>query len=609
MTSVFLAEQSTVRVLKDGAASDECWASLSDGLAPFIVRSSELFVELPLAGADRWLWWFASSDAGEWDWEPRLLERLAWERETEHRQESALELSPEAQARWPDDIDLAELGIVRHLTEPQLRDVARMLTVGGGANFSVPGAGKTTMAYAVWAGLKSRHLVDRCLVVAPLSAHESWATEPDQVFDAGHRPTIAIRPRSPHGEFVVVNYEHIQSESVLERFRTWCSAGSALVIFDEAHRVKAGARGVRGSAARSLSRVATHRITLTGTPRPNSSIDLENVLDLAYPGRGISLARGPVAKLRSAYARTTKAELGLPELITQTESIPMSPAHEAVYGAMVDATARELLLNPRLTEDLARAGRIAMLLLQAATDPTAVLDVGGHLRMVGDRSDLDLEELIARLPSSFIPTKFVRATQLVDQHHRSGSKVVLWTCFRHHVSQLQRLLEPYEPAVVDGGVPVADPAARTDRLREIARFRGDPDCTVLIATPHTLSEGISLHRTTTHQIHLDRTFNAGMFLQSLDRTHRLGLPSDAECTATFLVAERHDRSATVDAIVASRLEAKIAAMGRILDDPGLEQLALPDLDDELRPDELLLGPGGAADLAELFGHIVYGDRR
>jgi hypothetical protein len=127
---------------------------------------------------------------------------------------------------------------------------------------------------------------------------------------------------------------------------------------------------------------------------------------------------------------------------------------------------------------------------------------------------------------------------------------------------------------------------------------------VLIATPHTLGEGVSLHHTTTHQIHLDRTFNAGLFLQSLDRTHRLGLPADAHCSATFLVAERADGQATVDSVVAARLEAKVAAMGRALDDPGLARLALPSEDDRLRPTDVLLGAGGADDLAALFSHLL-----
>ena len=113
---------------------------------------------------------------------------------------------------------------------------------------------------------------------------------------------------------------------------------------------------------------------------------------------------------------------------------------------------------------------------------------------------------------------------------------------------------------------------------------------MLVATPHTLSEGVSLHHTTTHQIHLDRTFNAGMMLQSLDRTHRLGLPPNADCTVTYLLAARRDGSDTIDDVAGQRLDAKVLDMARKLNDHQLATLALPATDDVLSDTDLLLGP-------------------
>jgi len=124
-----------------------------------------------------------------------------------------------------------------------------------------------------------------------------------------------------------------------------------------------------------------------------------------------------------------------------------------------------------------------------------------------------------------------------------------------------------------------------------------------LATPHTLSEGVSLHFTTTHQIHLDRTFNAGMLLQSLDRTHRLGLPPNAHCTVTYLVAARRDGSDTIDDVAARRLDAKVLDMARKLNDRQLAVLALPAADDTLSDTDLLLGPSQGDDLAALFEHL------
>ena len=573
------------------------WGLLVDSLGHIAKEQQDLrqVLNVSVVSAALWLPYFATPQAGRWEWDPVLEQRLAVTAGNAADVDAAIQAGPGLQSQWPADINLDDLGVIRTLTATQRRDTARMIALAGGANFSVPGAGKTTMTYVCWAALRERNTIQRAIVVAPLSAHEAWATEINDIFAPGFRPTVAVKPDIPHGDIVVVNYEQLESPARFEMLRDWAAVTNTLVIFDEAHRAKAGRSGIRGQAAIALAEAASHRCVLTGTPRPNGAADLVNIMDLAYPGRGAALIQSPT-DLPAAYCRVTKQELGLPELHRTTQRVPLSAAHDRVYDAMVDQAARAVVTDPTIADDLERAGRIAMLLLQASTDPTAALDINGRLHMTDDRgADLDLETLIRELPASFVPTKFVRTAQIVDKHRAEGTKVLVWACFKSHVRRLADLLEPNQPAVVHGGVQ--------DRDAQISRFRNDPACTVLIATPHTLSEGISLHRTTTHQVHVDRTYNAGMFLQSLDRTHRLGLPADAHCTTTYLVAERPDGSGTVDQLVARRLETKVAAMGAVLNDPALNDLALPDDDDLLSPTAVALGPNGAADLASLFAHL------
>ncbi len=94
-----------------------------------------------------------------------------------------------------------------------------------------------------------------------------------------------------------------------------------------------------------------------------------------------------------------------------------------------------------------------------------------------------------------------------------------------------------------------------------------------------------------------------MLLQSLDRTHRLGLPPNAHCTVTYLVAARRDGSDTIDDVAARRLDAKVLDMARKLNDRQLAVLALPAADDTLSDTDLLLGPSQGDDLAALFEHL------
>ena len=49
---------------------------------------------------------------------------------------------------------------------------------------------------------------------------------------------------------------------------------------------------------------------------------------------------------------------------------------------------------------------------------------------------------------------------------------------------------------------------------------------ILIGNPKKGGEGISLHYNCHNAIYLDRTYNAAEYLQSRDRIHRIGMPSD-----------------------------------------------------------------------------------
>lgn len=71
-------------------------------------------------------------------------------------------------------------------------------------------------------------------------------------------------------------------------------------------------------------------------------------------------------------------------------------------------------------------------------------------------------------------------------------------------------------------------------------------------------------------MYLDRTFNAGHFLQSQDRIHRLGLAEGTETRFTLLVSQE-----SIDEAVDLRLRDKVEALSRLMDDPGLVAVALP----------------------------------
>jgi SNF2 family DNA or RNA helicase len=165
------------------------------------------------------------------------------------------------------------------------------------------------------------------------------------------------------------------------------------------------------------------------------------------------------------------------------------------------------------------------------------------------------------------------------------------------------MLAPWNPAVVHGGIPPKDSASGnsyTTREDELDRFRFDANCSVLLANPAACGEGVSLHHWCHHAVYLDRTFNAGHFLQSQDRIHRLGLSDEISTRFTIFVSE-----ASIDESVDQRLRDKVSALARLMDDPGLVQVALPinEMTDDSTDDDERLDNIDRPDIDAVIQHI------
>lgn len=499
-----------------------------------------------------------------------------------------------------EDLDaLAGSGFTRELKTFQRQHLARLLFMRNGANFSVPGSGKTTVALAAFAALRRQGVVDVMLVFAPTSAFETWEAEVEECFTLGERPTVAVRPvfSDRDADILILNYERLELRRTLAEIDTWAGNRRVLAVFDEAHRAKAGLEGLRGRAARVIAARSARRLILTGTPMPNRPSDLAAVFDLAWPGQGSRLATGDLATARErVFVRATKDDLDLPKLDMRIELVELEPAHRTLYDALEGKTADGM---SKAAYDAREIGRAVMRLIAAAVNPAAVVDPGSPFGLPARASRADFAALLDD-PTAYVrPAKLVRAAQLVAANAAHGRKTLVWSNFVRNVAALREVLADHDPALITGATPFADNSAATDRQRELARFRSDPQCHVLIATPQTLGEGVSLHKVCFDQVHVDRGFAAGMFLQSLDRTHRLGMDAASSPSCTVLVAAE-----TIDEAVHAVLSKKVNAMAAALNDASLAPVATPIVDDSLTLDDLLLGESSENELRKLLEHVL-----
>lgn len=272
---------------------------------------------------------------------------------------------------------LLERGFQRQLTPQQLRNVARLGSLPSGATFSVPGAGKTTEALALYCLKKAENT--RLLIVAPKNAFAAWEEtleicmpeSPKVVrLRGGSRAVNQALLSNPH--IMVITYQ--QLPNVLTEVASYLSTVPFYMYLDESHRIKRGNDGVYGRAVLSLSHLPEQKLIMSGTPLPNSTADLISQFNFLYPEVKTD-SESVIEYIRPVYVRTTKNELGLPNPIYSVTPVQMSPAQRRLYNLMRDEELRQAeIFLARDRNKLRSMGRSALRLLQVASNPSLLVN-------------------------------------------------------------------------------------------------------------------------------------------------------------------------------------------------------------------------------------------
>ncbi len=584
-----------VRISRNGDVPEELWRALGRNIAPGrTTRLSDSQISVPLERlltSRRWLSRTLSKYRCEVVVTGELEEILSRGKDEFREVQEVLSGHSKPISESMLNECLKQGRFMRELLPFQRRDLRSILGLSHGANFSVPGAGKTTVAYACYEFERVRKRVDRLLVVAPLSAFEAWNEEAVECFEPP--PTVRQLTDSlpPAVEVLLVNYQRLRSR--FDLLAEWMSEGRCHLLLDEAHRMKRGHDGQWGAACLELAHFAVRRDILTGTPAPQHPTDLDALVGFLWPSNGNSIipnsarAKDPAPhamselskRLDPFFVRTKKDELDLDDPVIRVEECEMKPIQAEIYYNLKTRMRRALGAGAGERAELARLGEIVMYLLEAAVNPSLLAPaIGGSAQTPvwppsAAPEGSTLAERIRQYSELEVPIKFEKVATKVSENAATNRKTLVWTNFVNNFNALAELLAPFQPGKIHGAVPTtADPASEIiTRDIELDRFRHDDSCSVLIANPAAMSEGVSLHEACHDAIYVDRTFNAGQYLQSVDRIHRLGLQRGIETRITFLVCRD-----TIDEAVTDRVEVKATRLGELLSDTTLTTMALPD---------------------------------
>lgn len=474
----------------------------------------------------------------------------------------------------------------RTLRDFQIRDLKRMLSLRNGANFSVPGAGKTTVMFALH--LLTQQDGQKLIVVGPKSAFPAWSEvvdecigddapawvkEPFTILTGG---TEAVRRELMSGaNRFVINYEQLLP--IRDLFKMYLAQNPVHLVLDESHRMKGGLSVRCGVILLNLAALPLRRDILSGTPMPQSPNDLRSQLDFLWPGLGLGMqiaaGRTPREVIGNLYVRTTKQDLGLPPVTRHFRTVGMGEGQRALYAILRN----EALLNLSPLRsgggvDIVRARRSAMRLLQVSANPVLAMNAMTH----DDTTSGIVQQVLDDGPSP----KMVAVRDLARELAAKGRKTVIWSIFTDTIKQIERMLADLSPVTVYGAIPSGDPSDPATREGRLMRFHDDPTCMVFIANPAAAGEGISLHHACHDAIYLDRSYNSTHYLQSIDRIHRLGLPKDTETNVFIFQTTAPKGFGCVDHSVSRCLAKKLHAMQQLLDDSDLHQIALDEEESE-----------------------------
>ena len=399
--------------------------------------------------------------------------------------------------------------------------------------FNEQGTGKT--ASAIWASdfLLKQGVINRVLVVCPLSIMDSaWR---DDLFTFATHRTVSVAHGSADkrgkiiqegSDYVIINYDGIGV--VLDELK---KGGFDLIIVDEATHYK-NTRTRRWKLLRQLIRDNTWLWMMTGTPAAQDPTDAYGLAKLVSPNRvprffgafkdmvmyKISQftwkmrpdATDIVFRALQPAIRFTKDEcLDLPPMIYTKRQVELTAQQMRYYGDL------KLKLVLAITGEWVTAANAAVTL-----NKLLQISAGAIYTDDGDVLEFDIKN------------RYKVLREVIDE---ASQKVLVFVPFRHVIDILTDKLrsDGISTEVIRGDVPAYK------RTQIFKQFQGDVDPQVLVIQPQAAAHGVTLTAANT-VVWWGPTSSLETYDQANARVHRSG--QTHKCTVVQLQgsdAEKH----------------------------------------------------------------------
>ncbi len=406
----------------------------------------------------------------------------------------------------------------------QLEAVDAVKDLDYGGIFHEQGLGKTKIAIDLILYWLEKKIIDSVIVVTKKTLVKNWERE----FEVHTKMAPRVITNSKKENYYVFNspsrlylthYEVFKKEK--KRLKLFQKARKIGVILDESQKIK-NPDSELTKVYLDLAPGFTRRIIMTGTPIANRPYDIwaqVNFLD-----QGVSLGK---------KFDVFKANLDITNELGDNEDKQkiFKEALENIYISISEFTVRETK----------NGGRISLpekkIIFHTAEWEEQQYEL--YKRIQNDLETLIIKDGMPRLDNiEDILKKLLRLVQVASnpalitesyQRHPGKfrvledivfditdrkEKAIIWTSFVDNVLWLKQEFIQFNPAIIYGRMNT------DDRDRNVQKFINKKDTKLMIATPSSAKEGLTL-TVANHVIFYDRSFSLDDYLQSQDRIHRI----------------------------------------------------------------------------------------
>jgi len=385
----------------------------------------------------------------------------------------------------------------------------------GGCLADDMGLGKTVQCLAFLQSLSESHAAKAAtLLVLPRSLVFNWEREAARFTPTlrllNHAGTTRAKDLAAFDEYDLVLTTYgimLRDIEMLRKHRFH------YVILDEAQAIK-NPVSQSSKAARLLQ--ADHKLTLTGTPVENSTLELWSQFSFLNPGLLGNLEHfrtefaGAIEKRQDEVAAAFLRRLVHPFILRRTKdqvARDLPPRTERILYTEMEPGQKKLYEK---TRDFYRDQIMGLVDKEGIQDARMKI-LEGLLRLRQISNHPRLVEPDSKATSG----KFETLVETLDTLRAEGHKALVFSQF---VSMLSLVRESLDA----NGVPYAYLDGKTtDRQGRVDAFQNNPDLPLFLISLKAGGVGLNL-TAADYVIHIDPWWNPAVEMQATDRTHRIG---------------------------------------------------------------------------------------